>query len=106
MRSIPSDHAVIFGGDLNANWIGSPWAKEFPANSGLTDVFVEKPDPVFRCEEKYAAYSPKECRIDYIYYRGPYSVYQTQHRDEESLGLGLPDVSDHGFVFTELVRRY
>ena len=104
VRSIPSDHAVIFGGDLNANLIGSPWAKEFRNNSGLTDVFVEKPDPVFRCEEKHAAYTPEECRIDYIYYRGPYSVSQTQNRASES--LGLPAASDHGFVFTELVRRY
>jgi endonuclease/exonuclease/phosphatase family metal-dependent hydrolase len=98
VRSIPSDHAVIFGGDLNASWIGSPWAKEFHDNSGLTDVFVEKPDP-----DPFGG-TVAEDRADYIYYRGPYSVSQTQNRNSES--LGLPAASDHPYVFAHFLRDY
>jgi endonuclease/exonuclease/phosphatase family metal-dependent hydrolase len=96
VRSIPSDHAVIFGGDLNASWSGSPWAKEFPANSGLSDALVEREDPGLE-EDLYQ-------RADYIYYRGPYSLYQTQHRWSGS--LGLPDASDHPYVFAHFLRDY
>jgi hypothetical protein len=96
VRSIPSDHAVIFGGDLNASWSASPWAKEFPDNSGLTDVLVERRDP-----DMVGELDP---RADYIYYRGPYSVSQTQNRNSES--LGLPEASDHPYVFAHFLRDY
>jgi hypothetical protein len=41
VRSIPSDRAVIFGGDLNALWSERPWAKALWDSSGLTDVMIE-----------------------------------------------------------------
>jgi endonuclease/exonuclease/phosphatase family metal-dependent hydrolase len=112
VQLVPNDHAVILGGDLNAPWVkkewkiwGSdlivdwtvPWAIEFRDNSGLTDVFVEKPDPL--AGEDIAG------RVDYIYYRGPYGVYQTQHRLSEALD-GSWRASDHPYVFTHLLRDY
>jgi hypothetical protein len=100
VQSVPSDHAVILGGDLNANWT-VPWAAEFRDNSGLTDVFVERPDPeAIHRGRPIADWS----RVDYIYYRGPYSVYKTQMRDGYGSGT-WPGASDHPYVFAHLLRR-
>jgi endonuclease/exonuclease/phosphatase family metal-dependent hydrolase len=102
VRSVPNDRAVIFGGDLNADyWV--EWARLFRDNSGLTDVFVERPDPY--AKHKGHDLSVEVGRIDYIYYRGPYSVYQTQMRDGHGAWGAFPGASDHPYVFAHLLRH-
>jgi hypothetical protein len=63
----------------------------------LTGALVEKPDLAPEAEHDAAH------RVDYIYYRGPYSLYQTQYRKSESLGVGT--ASDHPYVFTHFLRH-
>jgi endonuclease/exonuclease/phosphatase family metal-dependent hydrolase len=101
-RLVPSTDAVIIGGDFNAKWAPDkrPWAKELWDRSGLTDAYSAAgilwtlDDPAWEINN----------RNDYIYYRGPYSVYRHRHGNSES--LGLPPASDHGFVLTHFLRNY
>jgi endonuclease/exonuclease/phosphatase family metal-dependent hydrolase len=90
VRAIPANHAVIFGGDLNARWKTDWQAGHFFRNSGLTDVRIERPDPEAPVEVND--------RTDYIYYRGPYRVAWTRTR-------AVPGASDHAYVMAELTRR-
>lgn len=91
VRNISGDHAVIFGGGFNADW-DRRLAANFRTSAGLIDVFIRNPDP---------DPAPGVCvahRVDYIYYRGQFSVLQTRMRDN------YPGASDHPYGFTHLLR--
>lgn len=95
VRSMPSTDPVIVGGDFNSPWNERPYAKELWEGSGLTDA-LGAAGLVWTKEDPYY-------RKDYIYFRGPYSVYEYQHMWSQH--LGLPEASDHAFAFAHFLRR-